>query len=60
LSQTLINLKRSTKGLDENMTAAKHNFLFRGYFEKKAKEAAEKKEELEKIKDKSNINNKLP
>lgn len=48
LSQTLINLKRSSKGLDENMTAAKHNFLFRGYFEKKAKEAAEKKEELEK------------
>ncbi len=45
LNQTLINLKKSSKGLDENMTAAKHNFLFRGYFEKKAKEAAEKKED---------------
>ena len=48
LNQTLINLKKSSKGLDENMTAAKHNFLFRGYFEKKAKEAAAKKEALEK------------
>jgi phospholipid/cholesterol/gamma-HCH transport system substrate-binding protein len=60
LSQTLINLKRSSKGLDENMTAAKHNFLFRGYFEKKAKEAAEKKKELEKGKVNPLINNKLP
>lgn len=43
LNQAIINLKRSSKGLDENMTAAKHNFLFRGYFERKAKEAADKK-----------------
>ena len=55
LNQTLINLKKSSKGLDENMTAVKHNFLFRGYFEKKAKEAAEKKEELEKAKKKENL-----
>ena len=47
LNQTLINLKQGSKGLDENMTAVKHNFLFRGYFEKKAKEAAAKKEALE-------------
>ena len=32
LNQTLINLKKSSKGLDENMTAVKHNFLFRGFF----------------------------
>jgi phospholipid/cholesterol/gamma-HCH transport system substrate-binding protein len=48
LNQTMINLRKSSKGLDENMNAAKHNFLFRGYFKKKAKEAAEKKEELNK------------
>ena len=30
LSQTMVNIKKSTKGLDENMNAAKHNFLLRG------------------------------
>jgi phospholipid/cholesterol/gamma-HCH transport system substrate-binding protein len=53
LNQTLINLKKSSKGLDENMNAAKHNFLFRGYFERKAKEAAAKKEALEKAEKKT-------
>jgi phospholipid/cholesterol/gamma-HCH transport system substrate-binding protein len=40
INSTITNLKRSTKGLDENMEAAKHNILFRGYFKnkKKAKE----------------------
>jgi phospholipid/cholesterol/gamma-HCH transport system substrate-binding protein len=38
LDQTLINLKKSSQGLDENMEALKHNFLFRGYFKRKAKE----------------------
>lgn len=37
LSQTMINIKRSSKGLDENMQAAKHNFLLKGFFNKKAK-----------------------
>lgn len=50
LNQTLINLKQGSKGLDENMTAVKHNFFFRGYFERKAREAAAKKEALEKLK----------
>ncbi|NJK97698.1 MAG: MCE family protein, partial [Bacteroidales bacterium] len=27
LNQTIVNLKKSSKGLDENMEAAKHNFL---------------------------------
>ena len=44
LNQTIKNLKTSSKGLDENMNAVKHNFLFKGYFKKKAKEAEEKKE----------------
>jgi phospholipid/cholesterol/gamma-HCH transport system substrate-binding protein len=42
IDQTIINLKKSSKGLDENMEAAKHNFLLKGYFNKRAK-AAEKK-----------------
>jgi phospholipid/cholesterol/gamma-HCH transport system substrate-binding protein len=45
LDQTIINLKKSSKGLNENMNAAKHNFLLRGYFNKKAREAAKKAEE---------------
>lgn len=43
LNQTIVNLKKSSRGLDENMTAVKHNFLFKGYFNRKAKEAADKK-----------------
>ena len=45
LNQTIVNLKKSSKGLGENMEAAKHNFLFRGYFKKKAKAAAQKVED---------------
>jgi len=43
LDQTIVNLKKSSKGLDENMTAVKHNFFLKGYFNRKAKKAAEKK-----------------
>jgi len=43
LDQTIVNLKKSSKGLDENMTAVKHNFFLKGYFDRKAKKAAEKK-----------------
>jgi phospholipid/cholesterol/gamma-HCH transport system substrate-binding protein len=38
LNQTILNLKRSSQGLDENMEALKQNFLFRGYFRRKARE----------------------
>ncbi|MBP6567107.1 MAG: MCE family protein, partial [Saprospiraceae bacterium] len=34
LSQTITNLRKSSKGLDENMEAAKSNILLRGYFNK--------------------------
>lgn len=44
LDQTIVNLKKSSKGLDENMNAAKHNILLRGYFNKKARVAEKKKE----------------
>ena len=41
INQTIMNLKKSSKGLNENMNAAKENFLFRGYFKRKVR-AAEK------------------
>lgn len=43
ISQTIVNLKQSSKGLDENMKAAKENFLFKGYFKRKEKAAEKKK-----------------
>jgi phospholipid/cholesterol/gamma-HCH transport system substrate-binding protein len=59
INQTIVNLKKSSKGLDENMNAAKENFLFRGYFKRKEKAAekvkidsAEKKTEVQKEIDK--------
>jgi len=47
IDQTIINLKKSSKGLDENMEAVKHNFLLKGFFNKKER-AAEKKAAEEK------------
>jgi phospholipid/cholesterol/gamma-HCH transport system substrate-binding protein len=38
INQTIVNLKKSSKGLDENMNAAKENFLLKGYFRRKANE----------------------
>jgi phospholipid/cholesterol/gamma-HCH transport system substrate-binding protein len=48
LSQTMENIKTSSEGLEENMEAAKHNFLLKGYFTKKEKAAAKLLEEQEK------------
>ncbi len=45
LTQTIVNLKKGSKSLDQNMEAAKHNFLLRGYFNRKEKQAEKKKEE---------------
>ncbi|MBK8882309.1 MAG: MCE family protein [Bacteroidales bacterium] len=39
LNQMVRNLKKSSKGLNENMNAAKENFLFRGYYKRKEKTA---------------------
>jgi phospholipid/cholesterol/gamma-HCH transport system substrate-binding protein len=50
LSQTMVNIKKSSKGLDENMQAAKHNFLLRGFFNKKAKAAQKTKDSIAAIK----------
>jgi phospholipid/cholesterol/gamma-HCH transport system substrate-binding protein len=52
LSQTMVNIKKSSKGLDENMQAAKHNFLLKGFFNKKAKAAAKTKDSIQSVKDK--------
>ena len=43
LNQTIVNLKKSSKGLDENMNAAKENFLLKGYFKRKEKAAQKAK-----------------
>jgi phospholipid/cholesterol/gamma-HCH transport system substrate-binding protein len=39
LDATILNLKSSSKSLDENMNAAKDNILLRGYFRRQEREA---------------------
>ncbi len=53
-NQTMVNLNISSKGLNENMEAVKHNFLLKGYFNKKKKEALKRKKELSDDSEKSN------
>lgn len=48
LDVTMANVKQASGGLKDNMEAAKHNFLLKGYFKKKEKEAESKKKEEEK------------
>jgi phospholipid/cholesterol/gamma-HCH transport system substrate-binding protein len=38
IDKTILNIRNTTKGLDENMEALKHNIFFRRYFKKIAKE----------------------
>jgi phospholipid/cholesterol/gamma-HCH transport system substrate-binding protein len=45
ISSTMRNLNSSSKKLDENMEAAQHNFLLRGFFKKKQREKQKKAEE---------------
>jgi phospholipid/cholesterol/gamma-HCH transport system substrate-binding protein len=50
LNETIVNLKKSSKGLDENMNAAKENFLLKGYFNRREKAAQKKKDDAAAIK----------
>jgi phospholipid/cholesterol/gamma-HCH transport system substrate-binding protein len=56
INKTIINLRKSSKGLDENMNAAKSNFLFKGYFNKKKKNAEKAKQDSLKLKDEATKN----
>ena len=47
VDSTLTNVKKGTTGLNEVIEAAKHNFLLRGYFNKKKKAEDKKLEGLE-------------
>jgi phospholipid/cholesterol/gamma-HCH transport system substrate-binding protein len=68
LDTTMMNIQGATKGLNENMEAAKSNFLLKGFFNKKkkeeAKKLAEEKKEADKkkkkeIKDSVDLKNKI-
>jgi phospholipid/cholesterol/gamma-HCH transport system substrate-binding protein len=48
ISSTVKNLKSSSQKLDQNMEAAQHNFLLRGFFKKKEREKKKKEEEEKK------------
>jgi phospholipid/cholesterol/gamma-HCH transport system substrate-binding protein len=45
ISSTMRNLNSSTHKLDQNMEAAQHNFLLRGFFKKKERDKKKKQDE---------------
>ncbi|MFN3916137.1 MAG: MlaD family protein [Flavobacteriales bacterium] len=53
ISKTMLNLESSSRGLDENMNAAKETFLLRGYFKRKKRDELKRKEAKEKEKENS-------
>jgi phospholipid/cholesterol/gamma-HCH transport system substrate-binding protein len=57
LDSTMSNLQTGSKGLSENMEAAKQSFLLRGYFRKQKKAEEKKQADLKKL---ENIKGKKP
>ena len=53
INQMIINLRKSSKGLNENMEAAKSNFLLRGYYNKKIKQAEKLKQDSIRVREES-------
>src|SRR6185369_7383870 len=51
LDSTMLNLQTGTKALSDNMEAAQHNILLKGFFKKKAKADAKKLADLKKEED---------
>lgn len=49
LEATMENLKQGSEGLEQNMEAAKNNFLLRGYFRKKEREKERARKEAEEL-----------
>ncbi len=49
INKTIINLRKSSRGLDENMEAAKSNFLLRGYYNRKERQAEKAKQDSIKL-----------
>jgi phospholipid/cholesterol/gamma-HCH transport system substrate-binding protein len=47
ISRSLLNIEKGTEAFNQNMEAAKHNWLFRGYFRKQEKEKAKQQKKLE-------------
>ena len=48
LDQTIVNIKEGAGGFKNNMVAASHNFLLRGYLKKKERQKKKKEEERKK------------
>jgi phospholipid/cholesterol/gamma-HCH transport system substrate-binding protein len=48
LNMSLSNVEKGTAAFNENMEAAKHNFLFKGYFKKQEKEKAKQQKQEQK------------
>ena len=45
ISRSLSNIEKGTESFNQNMEAAKHNFLFKGYFKKQEKEKAKQQKQ---------------
>jgi phospholipid/cholesterol/gamma-HCH transport system substrate-binding protein len=56
LHSTMVNLKKGSQGLSEDVEAAKHNFLLRGFFRKKKKREDEEKKKKESEVDSERLN----